>query len=207
MRGLIVLFILFISCDNSEKGSAKEKVDIKKIERTRTINQNYLVINKFPEINFNQFSDSGAQIINRYFENVNELYLVTDSIDFKGDSKKIVGDYIVLSDDHDLMAFEFFIKKGENVTNYKPVFFNSRSGEFFECEDVIGNLSRNKLRDFVEIYSNNSNVNINLNAYKDGNNTKLSYAKKGDTLYLYAGEEGEFGGKYKIKIPFSSVSK
>ena len=122
-------------------------------------------------------------------------------------AKEIIGDYVILAEGDSIISFEFFVKKSGTISSYKPVFLDIYNGALKESHDVVTNVSRNKLREFIERYKDSSNVNINLAAYSDSSSTKLFYAKKGNKLFIYAGNEGEFGGKYKIEVPLDSVTK
>lgn len=203
-----IVILIMLSC-NKDEGRSFQKIDIKKVEYKKPINSNYLVINRFPQIEKAKFNDSIKKVLNKYFENVNELNLIKDSLSFKfnGINKEIVGDYLILSNNDSIISFEFFVKKGKYIVSYKPVFLDVFKGELYECEEVLKNISRNKLGSFVKVYANNTNTNINLDAYRDDSRTRLSYAKKDKILYIYMGKEGEFGGKYKIEVPLDSVSK
>lgn len=208
MRFYFAIIILIVMSCNSDRNISVNKIDIKKFEYKKLINSNYYVINRFPQIEKSQFNDSIKKVLNEYFENVNELYLIKDSLSFKfiGIEKEIVGDFLILSNNDSIISFEFFVRKGGNIVSYKPVFLDIINGKLYDCEEVLKNISKNKLGNFVEVYANKTNYNINLDAYKDESKIKLSYAKKGNILYIYAGKEGEFGGKYKIEVPLNSVT-
>lgn len=204
MKYIIAILVMFFSCKDDDSILFD---GIIKVEKTRKISKDLFVINKFPQLKLETINDSISASFNWYLENVNGLYTIKDSsaFSFKGENKKIIGDFDILVNNDSLVIFEFFLSKGGLITSYKPVFFHKYDNSFKECDDFKWKFSRDKLKKYIVDYKNKFNVNINEYAYQSGSNTKLSYALVGEQLIIYAGDEGEFGGKYKIVVPYNSV--
>jgi hypothetical protein len=83
------------------------------------------------------------------------------------------------------------------------VFVNLTRLEIIKPE-YLPNVDRSVLYKHVKKFCDNTNIYINLLAYKN-DNYLLTYGMTKKDFILYIGLEGEWGGRYKLIFPLSEL--
>jgi hypothetical protein len=152
--------------------------------------------------------------LNKTLENVNEMSRYVGNCtsffpaEYADKKKEIIGDYNVLYSSDSLLNIEFFTKfSGLSKVEYRNVFIDLKVGQLLEENKAIPNIERGKLYPYVKKFTDSTGININLKAYESNSNYAIMFGRTKNDLVLYLGQEGEFGGYYKILIPLTEATK
>ena len=203
---IIVFLILIVLC--SHKQIDNKQIDLKKIEKRTKIKYGLFLINRFPKIIKPCLNDDRLQRLNSVLESRTRLNTIRDaSTSLSNEKKNIISDYNILEENDSLVSFEFFLKKGNKIYIYSTTTYNKHKCKLMSCEEVVPNVEREKLKKYIDIYFKKLNIRFSTDSYNKNENTELTYSKKGKIFILYAGDEGEGHGYYKIQMPLDSVVK
>ena len=205
MKKYFFYSLLLTSCHALNSGES-ERLTIDKTEKVVCKNDSNEIVNKYLRLTSVKKDDKRVSELNIYFENVNGInHWNCGTKYFNGSMGKITGDYRVLEENDSIILLEFYVTKNNLAVNYTPVVFNKQKLQLIGRQNKYNDVSKSKLKKYVEQFVLQTGNYINLHAYDEDNNAALSYLEKGDSLILYLGEEGEGGGRYKLEIPIDSV--
>ena len=190
-------------------------------------NNNYKIINKSKiiktddcpvSISYPKIIGLGQKIKMKNLNEVLEKYPEHESYSFLCNSNHSVkGEYEVLLKSDSILSIEFRTvikdkKQKKSDTIYQTVVLNPNKKNddeirALELKDIFPNFKREIIYPFIEDYEKRNKVGINLLAYKTDSNYYITWSISDKYLIIYAGDEGEGDGKYKIKIPMSRIKK
>jgi len=203
---IALLISTFLSCRENFRYS------IKKEEKILLDDSSCKIVSYYPVIGFKN-NDSVMNELNKNLSVINSLerYVVDCSTffspEYSKEKKEIIGDYKILFETDTLLNMEFVVQsKYLSKKEYRSVFIDLIKGQLIEGHQVIPNIDRSKLYPYVKKFSDSTGIYINLKAYEKESNYSIMFGKTKNDFVLYLGKEGEFGGYYKLSIPWKEIS-
>ena len=204
---IFIVFIIISSCISKEN---KYKI----INRTKIIRKGNCKIHvSYPEITGLKQKQKQKNL-NSVLENLpeHEYYASSNC----KDKNSVNGEYQVLLSNDSILSVEFRTiikwKNRKTDTIFKTLVLNPNKENdneltAIELKQIIPNFERGLIFPYVEKYEKNHNAGINLLAYKTGSKYVITWSISDKYLNVYVGDEGEWSGYHKIKIPLNEIKK